>query len=108
MVTTTPPRCPAKSVLVCYGRTRSYLDPVRYLTSDSSGRMGRALVTAFRTAGWRVSQVVAGTAPSVSSPPLMSNLAVLNAIKKNCRGLSALFVWLILLILPGHPVLTIR
>jgi phosphopantothenoylcysteine decarboxylase/phosphopantothenate--cysteine ligase len=33
-------------ILITSGPTRQYLDPVRYLTNGSSGRMGRALVEA--------------------------------------------------------------
>ena len=32
-----------RHVVVSAGGTREYLDPVRYLTNASSGRMGRAL-----------------------------------------------------------------
>ena len=37
--------CPTKMarILITSGPTRQYLDPVRYLTNASSGRMGRAL-----------------------------------------------------------------
>src|SRR2546423_976145 len=33
-------------ILITSGPTRQYLDPVRYLTNASSGRMGRALAAA--------------------------------------------------------------
>ena len=33
-------------ILITSGPTRQYLDPVRYLTNASSGRMGRALAVA--------------------------------------------------------------
>ena len=33
-------------ILITSGPTRQYLDPVRYLTNSSSGRMGRALAQA--------------------------------------------------------------
>ena len=33
-------------ILITSGPTRQYLDPVRYLTNASSGRMGKALVDA--------------------------------------------------------------
>lgn len=41
-------------VLITSGPTRQYLDPVRYLTNASSGRMGRALATAMLEAGHQV------------------------------------------------------
>ncbi len=33
-------------ILITSGPTRQYLDPVRYLTNASSGRMGQALAAA--------------------------------------------------------------
>lgn len=38
-------------ILITSGPTRQYLDPVRYLTNASSGRMGAALATAVIEAG---------------------------------------------------------
>jgi phosphopantothenoylcysteine decarboxylase / phosphopantothenate---cysteine ligase len=41
-------------ILITSGPTRQYLDPVRYLTNASSGRMGRAMAEAAVAAGHRV------------------------------------------------------
>ncbi len=41
-------------ILITSGPTRQYLDPVRYLTNASSGRMGRALAAAALAAGHEV------------------------------------------------------
>ncbi|QDU95266.1 phosphopantothenoylcysteine decarboxylase domain-containing protein [Lignipirellula cremea] len=41
-------------ILITSGPTRQYLDPVRYLTNASSGRMGRALVSAALELGHQV------------------------------------------------------
>ena len=41
-------------ILITSGPTRQYLDPVRYLTNASSGRMGAALAEAAIAAGHRV------------------------------------------------------
>lgn len=41
-------------ILITSGPTRQYLDPVRYLTNASSGRMGRALAAAAVEAGHEV------------------------------------------------------
>lgn len=41
-------------ILITSGPTRQYLDPVRYLTNASSGRMGRALVLAAQALGHEV------------------------------------------------------
>ena len=49
-----------KRVLITAGATREYLDPVRYLTNESSGKMGFALAEAARDRGADVT-VVKGT-----------------------------------------------
>ncbi len=45
------PALAGRTVLITAGPTREPLDPVRYLTNRSSGRMGYALAQAFREAG---------------------------------------------------------
>ncbi|MGK4058213.1 bifunctional phosphopantothenoylcysteine decarboxylase/phosphopantothenate--cysteine ligase CoaBC [Loigolactobacillus coryniformis] len=50
-----------QSVLVTAGGTRERLDPVRYLTNDSSGKMGYALATAARDLGAQVTLISAPT-----------------------------------------------
>lgn len=47
----------AAHILITSGPTREYLDPVRYLTNASSGRMGAALACAALQLGHRVSIV---------------------------------------------------
>jgi phosphopantothenoylcysteine decarboxylase / phosphopantothenate---cysteine ligase len=54
-------------ILITSGPTRQYLDPVRYLTNASSGRMGAALAQAAIEAGHTVT-VVSGPV-SVDYPP---------------------------------------
>lgn len=54
-----------KTVLITSGPTREYLDPIRFLTNASSGRMGWELAKAARKLGARVI-VVSGP---VSLPP---------------------------------------
>ena len=44
-------------ILITSGPTREYLDPVRYLTNASSGRMGAALAHACLEAGYEVAVV---------------------------------------------------
>lgn len=48
-------------ILITSGPTRQYLDPVRYLTNGSSGRMGSALAAAAIAAGHEVT-IVSGPA----------------------------------------------
>ena len=46
-----------KSILITSGPTREYLDPVRYISNASSGRMGCALALAALDAGYAVTIV---------------------------------------------------
>ncbi|MGD8452649.1 MAG: phosphopantothenoylcysteine decarboxylase [Phycisphaerae bacterium] len=70
-------------LLITAGPTREYLDPVRYLSNDSSGRMGFALAEAARRRGWRVTLVhgpVALAAPAgVRAIPVVSAADMLAA-----------------------------
>jgi phosphopantothenoylcysteine decarboxylase/phosphopantothenate--cysteine ligase len=54
-------------ILITSGPTRQYLDPVRYLTNASSGRMGRALAEAAIALGHEV--VIVSGPVEVSYPP---------------------------------------
>lgn len=55
-----------RTVLITSGPTREYLDPVRFMTNSSSGRMGFALARRARALGARV-MVVSG--PTALSAP---------------------------------------
>ncbi|MBO5727555.1 MAG: bifunctional phosphopantothenoylcysteine decarboxylase/phosphopantothenate--cysteine ligase CoaBC, partial [Oscillospiraceae bacterium] len=55
-----------KRVLVTAGPTQESLDPVRYLTNHSSGKMGYALA---RMAAWRGAQVTLISGPTALEPP---------------------------------------
>jgi phosphopantothenoylcysteine decarboxylase/phosphopantothenate--cysteine ligase len=48
-------------ILITAGGTREYIDPVRYITNASSGRMGYALARAAQKAGHKVTLVTAPT-----------------------------------------------
>ncbi len=52
--------------LITAGGTREYLDPVRFISNASSGKMGYALARAARKAGHQVTLI---TAPTVLKPP---------------------------------------
>jgi phosphopantothenoylcysteine decarboxylase / phosphopantothenate---cysteine ligase len=58
-------------ILITAGPTREYLDPVRYLSNASSGRMGCALAAAAKAAGHTV-QLVLG--PVSIKPPAVDEL----------------------------------
>jgi phosphopantothenoylcysteine decarboxylase/phosphopantothenate--cysteine ligase len=58
-------------ILMTAGPTREYLDPVRYLSNASSGRMGCALAAAAKAAGHTVSLVLG---PVSIRPPAVDEL----------------------------------
>jgi phosphopantothenoylcysteine decarboxylase / phosphopantothenate---cysteine ligase len=80
-------------ILITSGPTRQYLDPVRYLTNASSGRMGRALAEAMLELGHQVI-VVSGpvevsypaAAEVVSVVSTEEMLAACQDIFPTCRG----------------------
>jgi phosphopantothenoylcysteine decarboxylase / phosphopantothenate---cysteine ligase len=83
-------------ILITSGPTRQYLDPVRYLSNASSGRMGAALAAAAIEAGHRVT-IVSGPV-SIEYPaaadviPVVSTEEMLAACQKTfsaCDGLIA-------------------
>jgi phosphopantothenoylcysteine decarboxylase/phosphopantothenate--cysteine ligase len=83
-------------ILIASGPTRQYLDPVRYLTNASSGRMGVALAEAAVAAGH---QVVVVSGPVEVAYPLgteviavVSTQEMLDACRRvfpSCNGLIA-------------------
>jgi phosphopantothenoylcysteine decarboxylase / phosphopantothenate---cysteine ligase len=81
-------------ILITSGPTRQYLDPVRYLTNASSGRMGKALVEAALNLGHHV-VVVSGpvevTYPAAAEIiPVISTEEMLEASREafqNCDGM---------------------
>lgn len=65
-----------KTVLINFGASRTYLDSFRYLTTNSSGKMGQALVSAFLAKNAKVIAVVADiTIPLICD----KNLTIINA-----------------------------
>jgi len=75
-------------VLVTAGPTRERLDPVRYLSNDSSGKMGFALARAARDRGAEVTLVAGPTpeAPPADVPTVSvdSTLDLLTAMENLC------------------------
>jgi phosphopantothenoylcysteine decarboxylase/phosphopantothenate--cysteine ligase len=67
----------ALRLLVTAGPTREYLDPVRYLSNDSSGRMGVCIAEAARRRGMRVTLVHGPLA--VAQPAGVRAVAVVSA-----------------------------
>ena len=77
-------------VLVTAGATRERLDPVRFLTNDSSGKMGFAIAEAARDRGAEVTLVKAATTANVPENvrivPVESATNLLKEMKKETPG----------------------
>ena len=58
-------------ILITAGGTREYIDPVRFISNASSGRMGYALARAVLKAGHKVTLI---TAPASQKPPSAAKL----------------------------------
>jgi len=58
-------------ILITAGGTREYIDPVRFISNASSGRMGYALARAALKAGHKVTFI---TAPTSQKPPSAAKL----------------------------------
>ncbi|MGF1484666.1 MAG: phosphopantothenoylcysteine decarboxylase [Opitutales bacterium] len=78
-----PIRC-----LITAGPTREFLDPVRFLSNPSSGKMGFALAQAAVSAGWHV-QLVHGPV-ALEVPPGVEAAAVVSA-EEMCTAVQARF-----------------
>jgi phosphopantothenoylcysteine decarboxylase/phosphopantothenate--cysteine ligase len=79
-----------KRVLLTAGPTRERIDPVRFISNRSSGKMGFAVAAAAREAGAEVT-IVAGpvniaTPPGIKRIDVESAADMLNAVMKNIDG----------------------
>lgn len=74
-------------ILITAGGTREYIDPVRFISNASSGRMGHALVRAALAAGHEVTLITAPTAQVLPRGPEVikaeTAAAMFRAVKKN-------------------------
>ena len=77
-----------KRVLVSAGPTREYLDPVRYLSNPSSGKMGYAVAEAARDRGAAVTLV---SGPVALPPPPGVDTLKIETAEEMLRALSAHF-----------------
>ncbi len=83
-------------MLVTAGPTREHIDPVRYLSNESSGRMGFEIARAAATAGHRVT-LIAGpvhleTPPGVERVDVVSALDMLAALEEHFPAADALYM----------------
>lgn len=74
----TPQVLAGKNVTITAGPTIEAIDPVRYLSNHSTGKMGFALAKACRNAGARVTLIVGGKVP-LPTPLLVNRINVLSA-----------------------------
>lgn len=74
----TPQVLAGKRVTITAGPTVEAIDPVRYLSNHSSGKMGFALAKACRDAGAQVTLIVGGKV-SLATPYLVQRVDVLSA-----------------------------
>ncbi|MCG8148210.1 bifunctional phosphopantothenoylcysteine decarboxylase/phosphopantothenate--cysteine ligase CoaBC [Moraxella sp. PS-22] len=74
----TPQVLVGKNVTITAGPTIEAIDPVRYLSNHSTGKMGFALAKACRNAGARVTLIVGGKVP-LPTPLLVNRIDVLSA-----------------------------
>ena len=74
----TPQLLAGKNVTITAGPTIEAIDPVRYLSNHSTGKMGFALAKACRNAGARVTLIVGGKVP-LPTPLLVNRIDVLSA-----------------------------
>ena len=72
-------------VLITAGPTREYIDPVRYLSNDSSGKMGFALAAAAQKRGALVT-LIAGPV-QLASPPKVRRIDVISAEEMRAQTL---------------------
>jgi len=85
-----------RHVVVTAGPTREHVDPVRYLSNESSGRMGFELARAAAQRGWRVTlisgPVALETPAGVRRVDVVSAREMLAAARTAFRGADALFM----------------
>ena len=83
-------------VVVTAGPTREYVDPVRYISNESSGRMGFEIAAEAARRGHRVTlitgPVVLETPPGVSRVDVVSARDMLAALRKAFRSADVLYM----------------
>ena len=90
------PRSSGRHVVVTAGPTREHVDPVRYMSNESSGRMGFEIARAAVEAGDRVT-LIAGpvhmeTPPGVKRVDVVSARDMLKAVQSAFRDADALIM----------------
>ena len=60
-----------KRCVITAGPTREAIDPVRFISNRSSGKMGYSIASAFKNSGWHVTLV---SGPAATAPPDVDRL----------------------------------
>lgn len=76
------------SVLITAGPTREYIDPVRYISNPSSGKMGYSIAEACKERGARVDLV---SGPTHITPPAGVNLYTIDTAREMYERVMELF-----------------
>ncbi len=74
--------------LITAGGTREYIDPVRFISNASSGRMGYALARAALKAGHEVTLI---TAPTALKPPARARIARVESAAQMLQAVKEFF-----------------
>lgn len=86
----------AKTVLITAGPTREYLDPVRFISNESSGTVGYELAREARRLGHRVILVLGPTQlpaiAGVETIKVQSAVDMLKALQSKIKGADVLFM----------------
>jgi len=75
-------------ILITAGPTREYLDPVRYISNASSGRIGAALAAAAKAQGHHVTLV---SGPVAFEPPQVDELVAVTSAAEMLEAVAARF-----------------
>ncbi len=89
-----------KKVIVTAGPCREYLDPVRYLSNESSGKMGYALAEAARDMGAEVTLV---SGPTALRPPGGMNIIAVETTEQMHKAVKKAFSKADILIMAAAP-----
>ena len=75
-------------IVITVGGTREYIDPVRFISNASSGRMGYALARAALKAGHKVTLI---TAPTAQQPPSNARIVKVESAAQMLEAVKKLF-----------------
>jgi phosphopantothenoylcysteine decarboxylase/phosphopantothenate--cysteine ligase len=77
-------------ILITAGGTREYIDPVRFISNASSGKMAYALARSALKAGHKVTLI---SAPTTQKPPVGAKLINIETAAKMFEAVKKRFIW---------------